>query len=331
MAEEDPKASAAATEPAAEGEVGEGGEKISKAAAKKAAAKAKKAAAKAQHQADRGVVVPQQQEKAEDPAKDSYGKATEPWPATLSKDAQEVNLRSLGAAHLGKTVILRAWLQNIRMQGAKMAFMELREEGNWAIQGVLVANVNPGSVAPEAEAGSGDSPKAVISRPMVKWVGSLSAESFVIVEASVEKPLDPVKSTRVTDYELHIHKLFVIASAPAMLGLTLASSNRAIANFSDEEAALEEKAVEKTGEKVAEEVSAQPAASMLTHLDNIVMHKRAPVQQAIAVSTQFWSLCRFMTNVSAGYPPRSQGLVPNISQGTPVQRIRAASSDWRRF
>lgn len=239
----------------------------SKKAAKKAEAKAKKEALKAQRAAERVAVASTSNEPEEDPSKDYYGAATPALLNSFSSDAEDVSLKSINESHVGKKVVIRAWLQNTRMQGAKMAFVELREEGNWAIQGIVSAtgDAKEGDAAP------------VISKRMVKWVGAVNPESFVTVEATVEKPFAPVKSCRVTDYELHITKLFIIAAAPAALGMTLAAANRAVTNFSDEEVKPEEAAQEKEAE------GGPPAASMLTHLDNIVMHKRSPVQQAIAV------------------------------------------------
>ncbi|KAK5987913.1 Aspartyl-tRNA synthetase [Cladobotryum mycophilum] len=245
-------------------EEGKADGETSKKAAKKAAAKAQKEALKAQRAAEREAAsAATKQEPTEDLAKDNYGNETPAAPAKLTEDAKYINLKSLGDEDVEKSVILRAWVQNVRMQGAKMAFLELREEGNWAIQGVVAAT------APEVTVD-------IVSRPMVKWVGGIHAESFVVVEATVKKPLEPIKSCRVSGFELHIRKCFVIAAAPAMLGMTLAASNRAVTNFSDEDAAAPVEKVEKAPE------SAIPAATMLTHLDNIVMHKRAPVQQAIA-------------------------------------------------
>ncbi|KAF2261651.1 aspartyl-tRNA synthetase [Lojkania enalia] len=262
MDKQQPSSSAALPDRTAANDEAPEGEKVSKKAAKKAEAKAKKAAAKAERQAA-NPAAQQQQEPSEDPAKDNYGKDLHPFPAALSPSAEKINLRSLGDSHFGKVVVLRAWMQNVRMQGAKMAFMELREERNWAIQGVLQV--------------SKEGSENVVSKNMVKWVGGIPAETFVAVEATVEKPYEPIKSCRVTDYELHIRKCFVLAAAPAMLGMTLAVANRAITNFSDEEAK------EAPGEKTETETEqAGPVATMLTHLDNIVMHKRAPVQQAIA-------------------------------------------------
>lgn len=245
---------------------GEEGTTISKKAAKKAEAKAKKEAMKAARAAELAAAQAASGSKAaqtEDLAKDNYGQETHE--TKFSPDAIEVSLKNLGEEHVGKTIELRAWLQNVRMQGAKMAFVELREEGNWSIQGIVAAN-------PEG---------TPVSRPMVKWAGAINPESFVVVEATVAKPFEPVKACTVTNYELHITKCFVHAAAPTVLGMTLAAANRPVANFSDEEAPVEE-GVEKLSIAPAGEASAIPAATMLTHLDNIVMHKRSIVQQAIA-------------------------------------------------
>ncbi|KAH6854900.1 aspartyl-tRNA synthetase-like protein [Chaetomium sp. MPI-CAGE-AT-0009] len=258
-----PPAETPAAAPAAEG--GEGGEVggISKKAAKKAEAKAKKEAEKARRAAEQAAAAASRSAaQAEDLAKDNYGQETHD--TKLSADLLEVKLKDLSDEHVGKTIELRAWLQNARMQGAKMAFVELREEGNWSIQAIVAAS-------PEG---------APVSRQMVKWVGAINPESFVIVEAKVQKPLDPVKSCTVQNYELHITKCFIHAAAPAVLGMTLAAANRPVANFSDE--APVEQEVEKLTISSPNEATGIPAASMLTHLDNIVMHKRSAVQQAIA-------------------------------------------------
>lgn len=102
----------------------------SKKAAKKAEAKAKKEALKAQKAAER-LATSTAALQIDDFAKDRYGKVTPASPAAFSSGAQEVHLKNLGEEHEGKLVILRAWLQNSRTQSAKMAFVELREEGNW--------------------------------------------------------------------------------------------------------------------------------------------------------------------------------------------------------
>lgn len=257
-----PPAESPAEAPAAGG--GEQGG-ISKKAAKKAEAKAKKEAEKARRASERAAAAAASSSAAqtEDLAKDNYGQETAE--TKLSPDAIEVSLKNLGEEHVGKTIELRAWLQNARMQGAKMAFVELREEGNWSIQGLAVANQEG----------------TPVSRQMVKWVGAINPESFVVVEAKVQKPFEPIKSCTVTNYELHLTKCYIHAAAPTVLGMTLAAANRPVANFSDEEAPVDQE-VEKLNINSTGDTTGIPAATMLTHLDNIVMHKRSAVQQAIA-------------------------------------------------
>lgn len=50
------------------------------------------------------------------------------------------SLKDVGEDTVGKTVQVRAWIQNARMQDAKIAFVELREERSWTIQGVVIAS-----------------------------------------------------------------------------------------------------------------------------------------------------------------------------------------------
>lgn len=252
----------AANPPASAAEATGGEAAPSKKALKKAEAKAKeaeKARRAAEHQAGQAAAKAAAGSQ-QDLAKDNYGSET---PRTAT-DAERVNLKNIGDAHLGRTVKVRAWIQNSRMQGAKMAFVELREERNWAIQGVVAAS-------PEG---------TPVSRQMVKWIGGLNPESFVVVEARVEKPLEPVKSVRVSDYELHISRCYVVAPGPEVLGMGLAVANRPVANFDDDagQDAVDgvAKGLEATG------LDSVPSASMATHLSNPAMHKRAPVQQAIA-------------------------------------------------
>ncbi|KAH7271512.1 hypothetical protein FSOLCH5_004386 [Fusarium solani] len=248
--------------PAAEG--GEGGEAgPSKKALKKAEAKAKKEAEKARRAAEheaRQAAAKAAAGNTEDLAKDNYGDSTH-----LTKiDAERIKLRNLGDEHLGKTIKLRAWIQNARMQGAKMAFVELREERDWAIQGVVAAS-------PEG---------TPVSKQMVKWIGSLNLEGYVLVEAKVEKPLEPVKSVKVSNYELHLTKCYVISPGPQVLGMGLAVANRPVTNFDDEDAGGPVEEVKEGVDNLS--LENVPGASMATHLNNPVMHKRAPVQQAIA-------------------------------------------------
>jgi aspartyl-tRNA synthetase len=152
---------------------------------------------------------------SEDLAKDNYGD----YSLKTKIDAEEVDLKSLGEEHVGKTVNLRAYIQNSRAQGAKMVFLELRTTGSWAIQAIVAAS-------PEGKP---------VSKQMVKWVGKINLESIVEVEAIVQKPLEPVKSTRVSDYELHLQKVYIVQTAPEKLGLTFASASVKAGRIEDDE------------------------------------------------------------------------------------------------
>lgn len=255
---EPPKETPVPTDPALAppGEAQPEGEGQSKKGAKKAEAKAKKEAEKARKAAEReAAAAASSSGPSEDLAKENYGDITH----TIKISSEAVHLRDLGEEYVDKTIKLRAWIQNSRMQGAKMAFVELREEGNWTVQGVVAASAEGKPV----------------SRQMVKWIGGLKLESFVAVEAVVQKPLEPVKSTKVSGYELHLVKCYLVAPAPEMLGLGLAAASRAVGSLAEEETA-EEKVQALTIQEGA------PLASLATHLNNPAMHKRAPVSQAIA-------------------------------------------------
>ncbi|PHH80566.1 hypothetical protein CDD82_1671 [Ophiocordyceps australis] len=241
----------------------------SKKALKKAEAKAKKDAEKArraaEHQAHQAAAKAATGT-ADDLAKDNYGMATAAAQSGIQGD--RLSLCSMSDTHLGKTVKLRAWIQNSRMQGAKMAFIELREQRNWAIQAVIAAS-------PEG---------TPVSRQMVRWIGGLNLESFVVVQGRIERPIEPVKSVRVSNYELHVTKLFLISPGPEVLGMGLAVANKPVTNFDDEDgASLPPTGVEEACKSIeAVGLDNVPSASMATHLSNPAMHKRAPVQQAIA-------------------------------------------------
>lgn len=255
MADQQPTAEKPAEQPAAEGAEGAEGEAgPSKKALKKAEAKAKKEAEKAKRAAEHEAKQAAAKASAdtEDKAKDNYGDRD-----IVTLAAPKVALKTYGEAHLGQTVKLRAWIQQSRMQGAKMCFVELRELGDWTIQGIVAASADGEPV----------------SKQMVKWTGAVSLESYVAVEATVKKPLEPVKSCKVSDYELHITKIYCIARGPEMLGLTLGAANAAISSF--------EVDGQMQGLSLSENAAPGQSATLETHLENIVMHKRAPLQQAI--------------------------------------------------
>jgi hypothetical protein len=193
-------------------------ETTSKKGAKKAEAKAKKEAEKARKAAEREAAAASSSAgaAAEDLAKENYGDIKT---ATGLPKGAFTKLAEIGEKHIGQTIKLRGYIQNSRMQGAKMAFIELREMGSWAIQGVVAASAEGKPV----------------SKQMVKWIGGIKLESYVVVEATVQKPLEPVKSCRVSDYEFHITKLYLSASAPETLGMGLATASRVVGSLAEQE------------------------------------------------------------------------------------------------
>jgi hypothetical protein len=197
-------------------------ETTSKKGAKKAEAKAKKEAEKARKAAEREAAAASSSSAAntEDLAKENYGDIKT---ATGLPAGEFTKLEQIGEEHVGKTVKLRGYIQNSRMQGAKMAFVELREVGSWAIQGVVAASAEGKPV----------------SRQMVKWIGGIKLESYVVVEATVQKPLEPVKSCRVSEFELHLTKVYVVATAPETLGMGFATANRAVGSLAEQEEAVD--------------------------------------------------------------------------------------------
>ena len=237
--------------------------KLSKKELNRLAARAKKAAAKAK---DTGPEITTKIPNlpVADPSKDNYGRMTTDFPTGFASDATLVNLYELNDQHVAKMVILRTWVQHTQSSSAKLVFAELREESTWTVQAVAASNVTPDGVPP-----SGSSP--AVSRAMVKFINTISPESFVAVEVQVNKPNELVKSCRVSGLELHITKCYVLATAPPVLGMGLTAAAQAIVDFGD---------TEKEDDKSECII---PTATMLTHLNKIAMHKRAPVQQAIAV------------------------------------------------
>ncbi|KAK4031265.1 hypothetical protein C8A01DRAFT_51591 [Parachaetomium inaequale] len=185
-------------------------------------------------------------------AKDNYSDSL--FPREIKSTL--THLRDIGEQHVDSSVKVRAWIQNTQMQGKKMAFVELREEGSWSIQGLVVAGTD-------------------VSREIVKWVGSLNLESFVSVEATVKRPLGLVKSCYVTNYELHLSKVFCKAPAPEVLGLSLVAVNKAAICVDEEE-------VVDSIENLTVKVLVVPGASLATYISNPVIYKRTPVAQAIS-------------------------------------------------
>lgn len=211
-----PAAAPPAAAPAAEGAPAEGGAEQSKKGAKKAEAKAKKEAEKARKAAEREAAAKASGAgaAAEDLAKENYGNIS----ATYKSEAKRVRLEEITEQDVGQLVKIRGTLQNSRAQGAKIFFFQLGK-GVETIQGVM-------AVSQEGKP---------ISKQMVKWMGTVKLESIIMVEALVQKPLEPVKSCSISGFELHVQKLYIVASAPETLAVSVATASRAVGGVDEEE------------------------------------------------------------------------------------------------
>jgi len=65
-----------------------------------------------------------------------------------------------------------------------------------------------------------------ISKQMVKWAASLADESIVLVEGIAQKTQEPIKSATVSDVEVHVSKIYLIAGLESRLPFTVEDANR---------------------------------------------------------------------------------------------------------
>lgn len=146
------------------------------------------------------------------------------------------------------------------MQGAKMAFIEL-SKGFESIQGVI-------ATSPEG---------TPVSKQFVKWVGSVTLESTVLVEAKVVASPEPIKSCSITNFELHVTKFYVVSPAPAMLAFSMPTASTAVGSVEE----MPDELVKDTAELSVADTGKVPVATLQTLLDNPVLRMRAPIDKAI--------------------------------------------------
>lgn len=104
------------------------------------------------------------------------------------------------------------------INSVKIAFFQLGK-GVETIQGVM-------AVSQEGKP---------VSRQMVKWMGSVRLESIITVEALVQKPLEPVNSCTISGFELHVQKLYIVATPPEYLAVSVATASRAVGGVDEDE------------------------------------------------------------------------------------------------
>ncbi|KAI5840656.1 hypothetical protein DFP73DRAFT_557274 [Morchella snyderi] len=164
--------------------------------------------------------------------------------STERSGIERIQLSSLTAGDNGREVVFRARMQNARIQGAKMCFLVLRQQSD-SIQAVMAVNTD-GSV----------------SKQMVKWSSTINAESIVLVYGVIRKTPEPVTSASLSDVEVHVSKLFVIAAAEPVLPIQFEDASRSL-------------------KEVEEGEGRYPTVSLSTRLDNRVIDLRTLSNQAI--------------------------------------------------
>lgn len=225
-------------------------EPSTEAPSKNALKKAAKEKEKAEKAAKRQEQERQEREKAaaNDTAKHLYGLLSE----TESSPSQHfTELFQLYDAKEDQEVTVDVRVHNARVQSAKLAFLVLREEAD-TIQAVI------------AEGGANK-----ISRQMVKWAGGINTESIIRVTGLVKQPKEPVTSTSISNFELHVEKIYLISEAAEKLPVQVKDCMRA----------------PPVGEETQEEdeVDSQgiPIVSLNTRLNNRILDVRTAANQAI--------------------------------------------------
>ncbi|GMM52626.1 aspartate--tRNA ligase [Starmerella bacillaris] len=221
------------------------GKPLTKSALKKLQKEKEKAAKKAAIAAR--VAAEEQQRKNNEPdvSEGKYG--TFPLIQSKASDKTGVDrvkdISQIDQSWAGKDIVFRARVHNTRLQGNKMAFIELRQAPKAdIIQGLVVADGK------------------TISKQFVKWAGSLNLESIVLVKGSVSAAPEPIKSATVKDVEIQIKELWLISGTPPQLPILIEDAMR-----SEAEA----------------EAQNLPVVNLDTRLDSRVIDLRTPTNQAI--------------------------------------------------
>ncbi|KAF9174392.1 aspartate--tRNA ligase dps1 [Mortierella sp. AD011] len=182
--------------------------KLEKEKLKKERAEAAAAARAAQASAQASAAV--------DYSKDFYGK--KPMNQSDSRPGlKHERLSDINASRAGEKVWIRARVQTSRPTGNKMCFFQLRQNSS-TIQGLVVFN------------------DSTISKQMVKFAQNITSESIVLIEGTIAKPLEPVKSCTVQDAEIMISQVFVTSEAQGRLPFNLEDASRPETDFEREDA-----------------------------------------------------------------------------------------------
>ncbi|KAF4974687.1 hypothetical protein F66182_17622, partial [Fusarium sp. NRRL 66182] len=183
---------------------------------------------------------------AADTAVGLYGKLPE------NEDLEPaIDFSKLGEEHYEKEVTVVARVDNTRSQSAKLGFLMLRQKGK-KLQTVIAAPA-----------------EGPVSRQMVKWTTGLNVNSIVQVTGVAKKPAVPIASATLTELELQIKKIYMIAEAAQVLPMQVKDAERP-PPLTD-------------GIEGEPEVDAEgaPIVTLKTRLDNRVLDLQTETSQAI--------------------------------------------------
>ncbi|KAL0951109.1 hypothetical protein HGRIS_007846 [Hohenbuehelia grisea] len=201
-----------------------------------------------------------QREAAEvDYATEFYGKQPLNQSQTRT-NRPRTQIASLSAANDGEQVLVRARIHTSRAQGNKMVFLNLRQRTD-SVQALML-------VAPEK-----------VSKQMVKWAAGLADESIVLVEGTVTKAPEPIKSASISDVEIRVSRLYLVAGIEGRLPFTVDDANRP-----EPEGAENDNAETENAEEIidTDEDGVQHKRVLLkTRLDNRIIDLRTQTNQAI--------------------------------------------------
>jgi aspartyl/asparaginyl-tRNA synthetase len=206
-------------------------------AEKKAAAKARELAERTKKEADDGA----------DVSAGSYGDLPLCGSVEFKPTGTPRSKLIDAANNEDKEITFRCWVENARIQSAKLAFLNLRQ-GLDTVQAVVAASEK-------------------LSKQMVKYCGSVSTESTILVTGLVKRVKEPIKSASIKDFEIHVQKLFIEVKAEVPLPLQVEDAERPLPTAEDEQV----------------EGEARPLVSLNTRLNNRTIDLRAKINQSIFV------------------------------------------------
>ncbi|KAI9494907.1 hypothetical protein BDB00DRAFT_816276 [Zychaea mexicana] len=149
---------------------------------------------------------------------DRYGKLPMNQSQTRTGTKYE-DIKTVNGSREGENVVIRARVHTSRATGNKMCFFVFRQ-GVSTMQGIITADED------------------TISKPMVKFCVGIPAESIVIVEGKITKPVDEVKSCTISDAELAISKIHVVSEAQGRLAFSLEDASRRETDYEQEDTQL---------------------------------------------------------------------------------------------